>query len=85
MILEKLESSIDSENQSSHANAAPQENAARRSSEPARVVTKVVKRAKETYIATIDSLSMSDRRFENFRTFRAAMPVKVPMKTPKVI
>jgi hypothetical protein len=82
MIDEKLDSSIESVNQSSQAKAAPQakacqkvdyrssqraiERTANRSSEPARVVTEAEKRARATYMATIDSRSMSALRLANF-------------------
>ena len=65
--------------------AAPQAKAARRSSDPARVVTAVVKIAKEMYIATMDSLSIRDLLLLNLRTFRAAIPTPTPMSTPSRI
>lgn len=76
---------IDSENQSSQAKAAPQANAASKSSDPASVVAAVVKIASETYMATMDSLSMRERRLENLSTFRATTPTMMPMMMPNRI
>lgn len=60
---------------SSQANADPHAKAASKSSEPASVVTEVEKRARATYMATMDSLSMSARRLANFMSCACGQPL----------
>lgn len=66
----------------SHAKAAPQENAARRSSEPMREVVPIVSIAKDTYCATYDCLSMRSLRSQNFMRCLKPYPIRAPITMP---